>query len=828
MVSSPLNKILLVFLGAVLLSGCAGEQAFHAGEKLVRQARYDEAVFQYTEAVRINPDSNEYRMKLFATRNRAALDHLGLARDLLEREAYQAAISEYRQAVALDPSLETATQEMREVEERLKAERLVEEARLFLRDRRYHQAKLSLDQALLLVPDHAVGRDLLQEVRQASSTLIDGHELETSSTEPITLKFKDAKVRDVFGILSELSGITFIFDEKVDSKRITLQLEGATFSQALELLLKMNEMAMRVLNPNTVILYPKTKDKEKQYEDQVVQTFYLSNIDAKKAVNLLRTMLQMRKVYVHEELNALVVRDNPQVIRLAQQILEAADRADSEVVFDLELVSVSGSDAQTLGAQFSAYSISAGLARPGGNIVSSSLPADGSTLRLVDSLEGLQTFYTLPSASFDFAKTLSSAETLANPKLRVKNKGKAKIHVGTREPIVTTTTGTDGNITSTNIQYVDVGTKLDIEPVIQLDNSVTTKLSLEVSQVLERQEVGQGNIALQIQTTNAQTELSLKDGERTVLGGLLQDNNSKTKRTFPWLGEIPLLGDLISHHDTIDQKREILLSITPHIVKKVDLPKADVASIWSGGEDDLRVGPSLSSFANLLDAEQLKQPPAVVPARPAVAPEAPAAGPAAEASGVPESAPADLSVVEPPVSPVEYPVSPEEEWPADSEIQPGEPETPDSTVELPPTEVEPAPLISRTYLDGPSLVNSGEELVLTVMVSEVEQLFSAPLFVAYDGELLDFLRVEEGDFLNQAVDETVLTASADPVQGRLIIGYKQAAGGAGVSGSGELYRLVFVARQPGTATVTLEGINYRDPAGNPLPMSAEGLRVEIQ
>lgn len=826
MVSSTLNKIILGCLGVTLLAGCAGEQAFHAGEKLVRQARYDEAVYQYTEAVRFNPDSNEYRMKLFATRNRAALEHLGLARDLLEREEYLAAISEYRQAVALDPSLETATQEMHGVEERLKAERLVEEARLFLRDRRYHQAKLSLDQALLLVPDHAAGRDLLQEVRQAGSTVIDGYQLETGSTEPITLKFKEAKVRDVFGILSELSGITFIFDEKVDAKRINLQLDGATFSQALELLLKMNEMAMRVLNPKTVILYPKTKDKEKQYEDQVIQTFYLSNIDAKKAVNLLRTMLQMRKVYVHEELNALVVRDNPQVIRLAQQIIEAADRADSEVVFDLELVSVSGSDAQTIGAQFSTYSIAAGLAGPAGTIVSSSLPADGSTLRLVDSLNGLQTFYTLPSASFDFAKTLTSAETLANPKLRVKNKGKAKIHVGTREPIVTTTTGTDGNITSTNIQYVDVGTKLDIEPVIQLDNSVTTKLSLEVSQVLERQEVGQGNIALQIQTTNAQTELSLKDGERTVLGGLLQDNNSKTKKTFPWLGEIPLLGDLISHHDTTDQKREILLSITPHIVKKVDLPKADVASIWSGGEDELRVGPSLSSFARLLDAEQIKQPPAVVPARTAVAHEAPAVVAVEEGPGVGDS----LAVVEPSAAPVVESAIARDEWPAEPEpdVQPFEPEAPVDLVEMPPGEIESAPAASRTYLDGPALVNSGEELVLTVMVSEVEQLFSAPLFVAYDAELLDFLRIEEGDFLSQTAGETVLTASADPVQGRLIIGYKQAAGGMGVSGSGELYRLVFVARQPGVATVSLEGINYQDSAGTPLPMSAEGLQVEIQ
>ena len=855
MVSFIDYRILPLCLVLTLLAGCAGERAFNRGEKLVRQARYDEAVMQYSEAVQKTPDSDEYRMKLFATRNRAALEHLGHARELAAQQQYQPAINDYLQAVALDPSLETANQEMKQVQERIRADKLVVEAREFLRQRRHHQAKLSLDQALLLVPDHTAGRALLNEVRQASHTIIDGYELDISSTEPITLKFKDAKVKDVFKILSDLSGITFIFDEKINADRVSIQLESSTFSQALELLLKMNEMSMRVLNPKTVILYPKTKDKEKQYEDQLIQTFYLSNIDAKKAVNLLRTMLQLRKVYVHEEINALMVRDTPQVIKLAEQILEAADRSDAEVVFDLELVSVSGSDIQTLGAELSSYGVAAGLAKPGGNIVSNSLTSGGPTTGLVDSLSNLTAFYTLPTASFDLAKTLTSAETLANPKLRVKNKGKAKIHVGTREPIVTTTTGTDGNITSTNIQYVDVGTKLDIEPVIQLDDSVTTKLSLEVSQVLERQEVGQGNIALQIQTTNAQTELSLKDGERTVLGGLLQDNSSTTKKTIPFFGKIPLLGDLISHHDSTDQKREILLSITPHIVKKLDIPKADIASIWSGGEDDLRAGPSLSSFAVMLDAEQVKRPPAVVPANASISPMPPALPDTLQETLSPEEPvgtlpPEEPAEMQPPEEPAEMqpPEEPAEMQPLEesAEMQPleesaemqslGEPEPglgrsaePDiAATNLAPVPVEPAQLVSRAFLDGPALVDPGQEFSLSVKIADVENLFSAPLFVKYDPELLDFQWVDEGEFLRQNGAATVFTTSPNPALGRIIVGYKQTAGGEGSSGSGELYRLVFTAKQAGRAVVTLEQVNFRDPSGKRLPVSAEGTLVEIR
>jgi len=788
-------------------------------------------VYEYAQAVENNADSSKYRMKLFAARNRAALKHLGMARDLRDKGQLQEALVEFNQAYALDPSLETASQEMTEVREILRADELVAEGEKFIQQRRLVQAKNALDGALLLSPGHAKAHELLTQIKRLNMTVIEGFELDTASSAPITLKFKDARVKDVFKILARLSGINFIFDEGVDAKKVTIMLEDATFSQALELLLKMNELSMRVLNPKTVILYPKTKDKEKQYEDQVIQSFYLSNIDAKKAVNLLRTMLQLRKIYVHEELNALVIRDNAQTIKLAQQILEAADRGDAEVIFDLELVAVSNSDSQQIGAKFSSYGVQVGMAKPGGNIVSDSLSAGGPTDGLIKSLNNLQTFFTLPTAAFDFAKTLSSAETLANPKLRVKNKGKAKIHVGTREPIVTTTTGTDGQITSTNIQYVDVGTKLDVEPTIQLDDSVVTKLSLEVSQVLERIQVG-NNEALQIQTTNAQTELSLKDGERTVLGGLLQDNSSRTKTTFPFLGDIPLLGDLVSNHDHNDQKREILLSITPHIVKQLNLPKADIATIWSGGEDDLKAGPTLSSFAEAIDAEQNKQPPAVTPAviRDDEANLTPIpVEPGESAPSVippPRLAPQRPSppVVTPPVI-GEPPVAPEPGGEPPVQLPPAEPVTEEA---IPPGGIEPQAANSRAFLSGPSLVDVGQEFTLTVQIDELDRLFSAPLFIKYDQDLLTFVRIDEGNFLRSDGSQTVLTSSPNPAQGRIIVGYKQAAGGNGASGSGDLYQLVFVAKAPGKAVVNLDRVNFRDPEGNRLPVTVEGTVVEVR
>lgn len=844
MVSKFFYRIVLSCLVVVLLGGCAGKQAFNSGEQLLRQARYDEAVYQYAEAVQKSPENDEYQMRLFSARSRAALDHLDKARLLVEKREFSDAIKEYQQAIALDPSLEIANQELANVQESASVEQLIEEAQQFIKQRRYPQAKLDLDKALVLIPDHAVARELMNQVRQASQTIVDGYELETNSTEPITLKFKDAKVQDVFKILSDLSGITFIFDDKVNANRVNIQLEKSTFSQALELLLKMNDMAMRVLNPKTVILYPKTKDKEKQYEDQIIQTFYLSNIDAKKAVNLLRTMLQLRKVYVHEELNALMIRDTPEVVKLAQQIIEAADRSNGEVLFALELIEVEHTDDFALGAKLDAEQIKFGLGKVGSGFLTGP----------VSNLKNLNLLYTVPTASFDFQKKLSDSEILANPMIRLKDGAKAKVHVGSREPIVTTTNNATGDVTSTNIQYVDVGVKLDLEANIQLDNTVLTKVGLEVSN--KGAEVPAGdNVAFAISTTNAQTELVLKDGERTILGGLIRDDESKGSTRLPLIGNIPLIGDLLASHNSNKSKREILLSITPHIVRKLDLPKADVASIWSGGEDDLKAGPSLSSFAVMLDAEQAKQPPAVVPAKfldtavPMTTPEAaqempamtgPAEMPAEEVptiSGPGElpmvAEPADAFAPDPAATELPAPSPTPKEVPVfevPAQQMPGVAASVEPVVGeiVTPTQIAPAPPFSRAFLDGSSLVDAGQEVILSVKVSDVEKLFSAPLFIKYDTTLLDLQRVDEGEFLRKAGATTVFTTSPNQALGRIIIGYKQVAGGEGASGSGELYRLVFTAKQAGKAAVNLEQVNFTDPTGQRLPVSVDGIQVEIR
>ncbi len=836
-------NVFLLLACAVMLGGCAGSKAFKAGQDLYLQGRYDEAVAEYSKALSHRPESRDYRLNWIKSKGKAAWVHLDKGRALFEKEKYSEALNEFRLAQALDPSLEVVSQEVEKTERLVQALALIADAEELYKSRRLSQAKNLLNQALEISPGNPKALSLLEEVRQHRVTMIDGFELDVASDKPITLVFRDTKLREVFTILTQLSGVNFIFDEDLRDKNISIMLEKGTFSQALELLLKMNDLEKKVLNSKTIILFANTKDKVKQYEDQVIQTFYLSNIDAKKAVNLLRTMLQLRKIYVHEELNALVVRDKPQVIKLAQQIIEAADRADSEVVFDLELVEVTHTKDMDIGPKLSNYSTSVGWANNGAAAILSDVLASGSQIgatttgstpttlgsTLVQSLNDLQTFYTLPTVTYDFKKAQTDAEILANPRIRVKNKEKAKVHIGSREPVISVTI--NGDQTSENIQYVDVGVKLDVEPSIQLDNTVVTKLNLEVSSSTRLAELSSGTVPLLINTTNATTALILKDGEQTVIGGLLRDESSEENTSFPFLGDIPFFGKLFSSIANKSTKREILLSITPHIVRKLEMPLPDVASIWSGGEDDLKAGPNFGSFA-FFEPEMEEAPVEAAPAlRPGPGVTGVVKGPGSQPSAVglpvaavpvlPAPGPADIDSASPSPTVLAVPV------PSAAPRAQSQPEAV-RQVTIPSSPVSPPGEGGRLYFSGPSLVNVGDEFSLEVMVDEVSGLYSAPMFVSFDPDLLEFVRAEESAFLKQGDQATVFTASTDQIKGQMIVGHKQSLGGGGATGSGSLFRLVFRAEKAGKGNLQFERVNFRNPAGRRIRPESAGFDIEVR
>lgn len=582
----------LVIVLLLPLSGCAAK-AFRDGKQAFLQGEYGESVAYFQKAVQKRPDNHEYRMYLHKARLQGALYHLRNGRQLRGTGDLNGALREFNLAAVLDPSLDAAIQEAvatRQVRQRMYD---FEQAQALVKDGEREKAGKVLHEILQAEPDNQPAKDLLEEIEEQ----ISGSGLTLAnlfpSKKPISLEFKKTDIREAFEILAHLADKNFILDISISNEMLELELKDVSLYQSFDLLLNLYNLKAKPLNYNTILVFPDSAEKNKQYDDYKIKTCYLSHISAKQVVSLLRTMLKIKNIYVHEERNALVFRERPEVIQLAERIIAAADRADAEVLFELELIEVTHSDALLFGPTLNPNSVSFGLAQSG-NVVASGLSAGDATDNLVGSLSNLESVYTLPTAVFDFQKTLVDSEILATPKIRVKNRGKAKVHVGRREPVITVTT--TGETSTDNIQYVDVGVKLDIEPQIQLDGTVVTDLSLEVSSVTEKTTTANGSLALSISTTNAQTSLTLKNGERTVIGGLIRNDNTKTRKIIPLLGDLPLIGRLFTNHNKDNKKREILLSITTHILQNVDLPGAALTDIWSGGEDDLKPAVNFNAF----------------------------------------------------------------------------------------------------------------------------------------------------------------------------------------------------------------------------------------
>lgn len=837
----------LSFLFAVLAGCGAGLTAFSKGERLEREGKLDEAVIKYSEAVAANPDAYEYRMRLLKTSEQAAQRHLERGDEYLALKNYDEALAEYQAAVALDPSLHRAKQASEKLIRQNNSRSYYKEGQDFERGNKPREALRAYRKALDLDGENKDAQEALERLLSTKKTRLEGYELNLKSTKPITLKFKDAKLKDVFYIVTQLSGINFIFDEGVKDQNVTIYLENGNFQQALDLLTNMNKLGKKVLNESTIVIFPKTPEKSKQYEDLVVKTFFLNTLDAKKAVNLLRTMLQVRKVYVNEELNAIVVRDTPELVDVAGKILEANDVPDAEVLLDVEVIEVSKRNVENFGLALSRYAVSLNTRTPAGDWLSDTFTrttTDANTdtdvtevpqLLQTFSWNGYKGFLTVPSASYNFGKRITNAEVLANPKIRVKNREKSKFTVGTRVPITTTsTTGTTGGF-SVNVQYVDVGVKLNAEPTIMLNNEVSIKLGLEVSSIIDRETVGGEDSAttvVTIGTRNLDTVLNLKDGETSVIGGLIEDSKTKGKQKIFLLGDIPVIGPLLSDNSNDSQKRELILAITPRLVRSVTVPEPDVASFWSGKEDDPSIVKPFASFE--LEPEfaagqpKPATPPAAAPApvpapAPAAVPQQPRAAtppPATAEQAAPQTVPAPAS----PASPGQQPAAPtpgQTQGVAPLPV-PGPASAPAAAAPAPVT-----PVRGSLNIAAPAAVDLGSQFKVEIRVSDVKGLAKAPFVLLYDPIFIEYVGAVEGTFLNRDGRPTSFSAQADKAKGRVTISMART-GADGIDGAGPLLTATFAARNKGPASLGLQSVAFADQANKPIDIIPYNTVVEVK
>ncbi len=623
----------LALAAALLLAGCAAQKLHDDGMQQITEGKVGPALQSLRKAAEMDPGNARYRIDFLTQRALATQGVLNKADDARAAGRLDEAAQRYREALALDDANERAQRGAQLVQEQRRADSVLQQAE---RSQKAGQTESALDllrRGLKDMPGNAaLAAQLrtLEERNEAERAARERQQMATSAfRRPVTLQFRDANLKMVFEALSRTASVNIILDRDVKSDlKTTIYVKDASVEDTIDLILLQNQLEKRVLNQNTLFVYPSTAAKQKEYNELKVRSFQLSNIDAAYVANMIKSLLKTKDIVTDARSNTLVMRDTADAIAVAEKLVAANDVPDPEVMLEVQVLEVSADRLSNLGIK---WPEAFGLATP------------KNALTLGD-LKGITRNDLLASPlGISLNLMLQDTETniLASPRIRARNKEKAKILVGDKVPVITNLispqqAGQNSVITG-SIQYIDVGIKLEVEPQVYADGDVGIKINLEVSNIAKTITTESG-VAYQIGTRSAQTSLRLKDGETQVLAGLINDQDRSTASKVPGLGQVPIAGRLFSSNNGASTKSEIVLSITPRIIRPQTLPEARIGEVWSGTESVVREKPLRLDPIGAARGGAGTEMPALAPASPngatAAGPApAPATGPKAGGAG---------------------------------------------------------------------------------------------------------------------------------------------------------------------------------------------------
>ncbi len=529
----------------VTFASCSGYRSFREAQHAETAGDWDTAVLRYMELVTTDPADLRYRAGLMRARTQAAHAHFEQGRTLAEAGRDEDALLELQRAVQLDPTNQYAASELEKIRTRIENSGL--------REKTISELK-----------DGSRGVEPLPP------------KLNPLSNEPISFDFPNANYMEVYRAIGQAFGINIIFDSRLRDSSISIELRDVTALDGLEILMQSLDHFYKVLDEQTIMVYQNTPQNEQQYQDRIIRTFFLSNADVKDVMTILRSLLNTRFIAANERLNSITMLDSVEKVKIAEKLIEQSDKAKAEVVIDVELLQINTTKLRDLGLSLDATRLGIRL-----DIGGEEVPLRMSD---VESLNQNDWVLTVPGFLFDFVKNSTDAQTLAKPQLRITEDEEANFRVGDRVPVPVTsfnTANTAGSniVPITSYQYQNVGIEISITPRVHHNEEVSLDLSIEVSNVA-------GSIADQpiIGSRNIETSIRLRDGETNFLAGLIRTNESNEEDGIPGLSEIPVLGRLFSKKRTNNQRTDIVLTLTPHIVRRADITEEDLTPIWVGTE----------------------------------------------------------------------------------------------------------------------------------------------------------------------------------------------------------------------------------------------------
>ena len=581
---------------AVLLAGCPKANSssdYDAGRKAEAIQDYDTALVDYDRALRAQPANAEYKLRVAQMRFEAAQFHVEQGQKALKKGDFQLALGEFQKAVGIDPSNEAAEQGIKDAMQALAAKN----AAAAPATPNPNAAETSETEALLPKPP----------------------QLKPVSAEPINLKMtNDSRV--VFETIAKLAGLSVIFDPDFTSRRIPVELPNVTLEQALDDVALESKAFWKPLSSSVIFVAPDNPQKRRDVEDEEVQTFYLSNTvtpqEITEIVTGLRQLLDLRRLTQVNAQNAIVIRDTPDKLALASKIISDIDKAKPEVLVHVQVLSASLDRLRDLGimpgqsiavaftprctVQPNSTSSSSGCTTSSTSSSSSSTTPQQITLDNLRNLAGADYSVTLPGATANAILTDNKTKLIQDPEVRVSDGEKATLTIGEKVPIATGSfqagvgvgvgggAGVVNPLVNTQFQYLDVGVKIDVTPRVHPDGDVSMKLSVEISALAGTSNIGGINQPI-ISTRKIEHDIRLKDGEANVLGGLIERTDTKNINGIPGLGEVPLLRYLFSDNSNEIQENDVILVLTPHIVRFPSINAENLRTLAAGTDTNARV-----------------------------------------------------------------------------------------------------------------------------------------------------------------------------------------------------------------------------------------------
>src|SRR5882724_9998228 len=760
----PWRSLFLCIGFGLLAAGCPkGNSDFSQGKKAETLQDYDAAFAYYQKALKADPYNANYKIKLNQTRFEAGQMHIKQGVESRKKGDLQGAAGEFQRAQAIDPSSPVAEQELRKT-----VEMIAEKNR-------------ATDAAAEPPADSG-----------PPSLASQPPEIKPLSRAPINLKMaNDSKI--VFDTVGKLAGLTVIYDPDFPARRISVELTNVTLEQALDIVSLQSKSFWRPVTENIIFVIPDQPQKRRDYEEQVIKTFYLSNTvqpqDLTEIVTGLRQLLDLKRIQQLNSQNAIIVRDTPDKLLLAGKMINDIDKAKPEVVVQVEVLQARTDRLRDLGV-LPGQQASVAFT-PNGTTSSTTSGTTTSNALTLDQLKHLSTkdySVTLPGATANAVLTDTYTKIIQNPEIRSVDGQPAKLRVGDRVPVATGSfqagvgVGSTGGagfvnpLVNTQFTYLDVGVNVDITPRVHPNHEVSLKIKVEVSSVTGTSTIGGIQQPIISQRT-LDHEIRLKEGEVNVLGGLFERTDTKTLNGWPGLAKIPFLRYLFSEDKTHNQENEVLIVLIPRIVRMPEWTKANLRSMYSGSETNVQVKRESDIRA------------------PSATPPTPPPGPAQQPQM--NQNPAAMS--------------------------------PDVSGAVPANGAAPQTTAAKIRFEPQSLsLKAGQTAIIGVVVENVNDLFSIPLLLQYNPAVISVEEVQHGGFLSGGTQEIAIVQRVDKEHGQAIISATRRPNTPGVSGSGTLIGIVIKALAPGSSNLSIVQVNAKDSQQKLIPLVTSEATLQVQ